>query len=157
MEWFPDAKFIHIVRDPRASYVSNMRADIKRYKVKTMIGRGFARSRRLLHIYDQYRRAAKLHSEFSGKKNYYLSRFEDIVLDSEAKIQQLCSFLGVAYSKKMLYPKVVNSSYEKSHVKPGLDAKTVDEWRKHIAPMDRKILETCLWRSMKTLGYTSIT
>ncbi|MCB0210831.1 MAG: sulfotransferase [Anaerolineae bacterium] len=145
LEWFPNAKFIHMFRDPRAIFLSQK-------KKKSNSGRVSA-SHRLLRqsepVYElymstsiiaQWLRVAQLHAYYQQRypNNYYLLRFEDLVSAPQEQLKRLCDFLGIAYTDALLDADVVNSSFVQSGKVSGFDKSVADRWRNHIKPSTNK-------------------
>ena len=85
--------------------------------------------------------------------NYYISRFEDIVSQPEKHIKQLCEFLKIDFKENMLYPSIVDSSYNDSKKKIGFDKKTLSRWKNQISPKSEVIIKLLLKNEMKEMGY----
>jgi len=143
LEWFPDSKIIHIIRDPRAVYSSMTLGEIKKISSCNRFKKYIISIKRFFYLWYQYKQAVKIHKKYRDFDNYYLSRFEDIVTQPENYIKQLCDFLDIDFKKGMLYPPVVNSSYEKSNKNLGLDTKTISRWKDYLSPnVERAITGT---------------
>lgn len=88
MEIFPDAKFIHIYRNPRSvinSIVSkgwlNFEQAVKKYKLIFTTGREFG---------------LKL-----GKERYFEVKYEDMVNDGTKVMHEVCAFLDIPMSRRL--------------------------------------------------------
>ena len=103
LDWFPDARVIHMIRDPRAVYVS----EVKRRTAipDTLPYRWLARvppamralilvqvARTWAEAVNHHRRNARRYPD-----RYRLVRFEDLVREPEQVVADLCRFLGVAF------------------------------------------------------------
>lgn len=88
---FPDAKYIHWIRDPRDSILSGHRTDdLSDFDIpypKT----GDLRERRAISWYYQY----QLMKSTPQPKNVITVRFEDFVLKQEETLERLEEFLGI--------------------------------------------------------------
>ncbi|MBI4787776.1 MAG: sulfotransferase [Chloroflexi bacterium] len=145
LEWFPDAKIVNIVRDPRATYVSQI---IKR----ETHNRGLAGSalRRVALLRDLvistgfirgWNRALGLHLKYQARypDQYRLVRYEDVVTQPETTLRELCRFLGVEFSDGMVTGQVnLNSSYTGARQASGIDTQAIDRWRAHMSPLIRQ-------------------
>ena len=91
-QWWPEARCIHVVRDPRDNHVSYRR------KHPDWTAEFFARNwRRSTH-------AGLVNRERYGETRYRLIRYEDFTRDPEAHINQLCAFLGISDDPSMRKP-----------------------------------------------------
>jgi hypothetical protein len=153
MEWFPDSKFVHIIRDPRAVYSSMVLSDIKLSSNSKKKNEFFIRLLRLFYLWRQYKRAIKIHKIHKNKNNYYISRFEDIVLNPKKYLKQLCDFLDIDFKENMMSPPVVDSSYGVYNKKTGFDKNTLTRWKTNISPKYEFIINLLLRNEMKEMGY----
>lgn len=133
---FPEAKFIHIIRDGRACAASFWRRwgrtpELTMYRWKRLV--------------DQGRRdGAKL-----GDR-YFELRYEDLTDAPEKWMQDLCAFLGIAYTPEVLasrQPQTENSGAA------GRIAKSTPKWRKQLSARCVARLEEIGGMMLETLGY----
>ncbi len=90
---FPKARFVHIVRDPRAVVLSNLKARLPtRY-----IGPTVRRWQGAVSIHRQW-------SDRLGPMRYHLVRYEDLVSEPEQTLRAVSAFLGLEFSCQMLSP-----------------------------------------------------
>lgn len=89
---FPDAKFIHLIRDPRDVLLSKRNAEWSKDKPGWY------------HIFANYIQL-KI-GEWQGKKlpkgKYLLLTYEELLNNPEISIKKACSFLGVEFEESML-------------------------------------------------------
>ena len=152
MYWFPKAKYIHLIRDPRAVYCSQLKKSLTR-KMSSKYQAYYYQAKVLFYIYNQFKHAGRLHSRCQGEGNYHLSRFEDVVGDPKPNMMSICDFLGVEMTEGMMKPNVVDSSYKKGNKEKGLDSSTLTEWTRHITPLTRQIINYLLKNEMAMFGY----
>ena len=114
LEWYPTARVIHMVRDPRAVYVSELKRRRERpdsfpyrwlVRVPILL-RAFVLAETVWAWSDAIGRHRELRRGFPDR--YRAVRFEDLVSDSPAEIKALCGFLGVPFRSGMLRQKVVS-------------------------------------------------
>jgi hypothetical protein len=164
-EWFPEARFIHTFRDPRAIYASRIvRSEAGKRGMKARLPRVSARvldpllapfevvetSRVWLDAARLHRRHARLLGE-----RYRLVRFEDLVTDPEATIRDVCEFIGIRFDARLLEETVVvGSSFEEDrHATAGFDPASVDRWRAHVHPLVSTWFRMVGRRELKRFGY----
>lgn len=157
-EWYPDGRVIHMIRDPRAVFVSELRRRNQhavtlpyRWLVRVpALMRGFI----LLEVGWAWARAVAHHRALSRRypATYRLVRFEDLVRDPEATIDGLCAFLGVDPEPAMLQQKVVSKGSRVGEA--GFDVGAADRWRATIRPSEARWLGRMLGKRIEEMGYT---
>ena len=158
LEWFPNGRVVHMLRDPRAVFVSD------RHRRRGKPRKPYSWLMRLPLLFDAvlllqttwvWAAAARRHRELRGRYpgRYLLVRFEDLVQKPEAELPRLFGFLGIELPAQPTDVKVVSRGFEWG--KAGLDAEAATRWREHIQPFAERWLEFFLGKSMRRLGYTS--
>lgn len=154
-KWFPDAKFIHLVRDPRDNFASlksgwskkySERADDLVFLRQSMLVRG-------LLTYE----FAQFNLERYGKDRYKVVRFEDLTTNPEKELQEICRFLDISYHESMLMPTVCNSAWDGNNfdglkfVKPS--PVNINKWQTRITDMEAMLIEYHFREVMDNFGY----
>jgi len=153
---FPDAKFIHLVRDPRDNVLSTIKA----------YGGGnpfFISWQWLIHnaiIEDDKKKAPD---------QYFSLLYENMVKDIEGTMKELCSFLKIPYNESMkeINRTELKDTYssnadeflknKKSMLKP-INLSNIDKWRSEMKPADIEIVERITARFAKeNYGYEMTT
>lgn len=157
LEWFPTARVIHMVRDPRGVYVSELKR--RRERPESIPYRWLVRVPVLLRAFvlaetawawsDAVRHHRALRRRFPDA--YRAVRFEDLVAEPRPELEALCAFLGVRFTSAMLRQKVVSRGANQGQ--EGFDAGAAERWRERIAPRDARVLEWLLGRRLEELGY----
>jgi hypothetical protein len=158
LEWFPTARVVHMVRDPRAVFLSEVRRRtarpesvpyrwLVRVPVLMELFVLFAVTRTWAEAVHRHRRFARRYPD-----RYRLVRFEDLVREPDAEIQELCEFLGVAFEPRMLRQKVVSRGQRLGEA--GFDAGAADRWRTSIRARDYRMLTWLLGRRIREMGYS---
>jgi Sulfotransferase family len=150
LEWFPEARIIHLVRDPRAIHMSRIKKDMHGSSIPASI----CHLKRMPFTWHQMRTSARVHALLGHRINYHLVRFEDAVSAPHETIESLCEFLGVEFDDSMLKPPVDSTAYESTR-SVGFDPVTAHRWREHIPPLVRRSLEWSLRREMESVGYSA--
>ena len=158
LQWFPNAKIIHTLRDPRAIYSS------RKKKAEDKAGQS-ARSglRRLgvifelassLHVIVNWRRVERCHKKYEAQfpERYTLLKYEDLVRQPEETLAKLCSFLNIPLTQAMLSQTVVNSSFLPDGG-VGFDAGSITRWRKHMDPLLQRWFLMWLGAKLREYGY----
>ncbi len=108
----PQAKIIHVIRDPLSIYTSRKRLE------ERILGEFRSRKRVLKEISLSLQIAAS-YSEKSDKGRYLLIRYEDLVAEPTLVMEQSAEFLGIAPHPNLLqptsahFPTYSNSSFTK--------------------------------------------
>jgi len=146
LELFPDAKFIHIVRDGRAVASSIIPLD---WGANTINGAALSWAKRM----SQY---VAVESSLGSKKIVRV-RFEDLVLDPETTLISICGFLGIDYQSQMVRGgglKVPQYTLKQhSLIGKGPDQKEVKSWEKELSPRQIEIFESIAGELLLSLGY----
>ncbi len=157
LEWFPDARVVHMIRDPRAVYVSDLRR--RRRKPRrpySWLDRipGLLPGLMLLQTTVIWRDAARRHFRYQKRypKRYTLVRFEDLVLDTEHVLPRLFEFLGVPLPADPTDVRVY--AYGFNVGEQGIDKGAVDRWRAQVGRLGSHWLRFALGAPMRRLGYT---
>jgi len=142
---YPDAKFIHIIRDGRAVYNSVKKVA---WGPKTPV------------------KAAqwwlgKLSYAFAAEKilpgRVHTVKYEDLLLQPEPTLRGICEFAGVAYTDKMTAgdDKFV-ANYTKSqheHVGKGIVSSRMDSWKRELSGSEITLFEKYSFRMLDLLDY----
>lgn len=157
-EMFPNAKFIHVVRDPRDNWASLASGWEKRYKnfndeinrlKQSMIERG----RLGLEMANRNLTAI-------GPHHYRIVRFEDLVMDSKSIMQELTEFIGMEFSDDLLKTSTLGYSWEGNNFDglkfSGPSAINVSRWRERISQEDAMLMEFHFRHVMEELGYDPV-
>lgn len=158
LNWFPEAKIIHMMRDPRGIFVSEWRRrqseaqsfpyqQLKRLPnlMKLII---------LLQTTITWREGARSCRENQRKYplNYYTQRFEDLVSSPEMQVKELCAFIGVPFQPAMLEQTVVSMGFQEKQT--GFDSGAANRWKKHITPWIDAWFRFWLREDMEHIGYS---
>jgi hypothetical protein len=157
LEWFPNARIVHMVRDPRGVYVSELRRRTGKpasfpYRQLIRIPPLFALFI-LLQVTWAWAAAAGRHRKLLARypDHYRMVRFEELVRDPEATLAGLFDFLGLDMEPAVLRQKVV--SYGVNLGSEGFDASAADRWQASISGRANRWLRVLLRGPMKALGY----
>jgi hypothetical protein len=131
---WPNAKFIHITRDPR---------DV----AKSTVPMGWASN---VYSGSEFwlapeKRWQKLKRKLNNE-SYIEVRYETLIRSTEQELTKICLFLGQQYNKDM--PNIDKVS---TYSKP--DAKLVEQWRKKQSVKEVRLVESRCREVMKSLGY----
>lgn len=148
---YPKAKFINLVRDPRAQVASMNRAIIHEFDT-------FLNAK----IWAQAHVAAR-ELILAHPKSVLTIRFEDWIEDQEGVLKQVCNFLEFPFSKQML--KIETSDEAKkiarqSQLWESNDSapirRYIDKFKSALTEEEIAIVESVTKEGMKTYGYSSL-
>lgn len=150
LEDFPQAQFIHIVRDGRDVAVSWKKAVFGPKHV-------YSAALRWLEVLE----AAHELEEKLGPAQYFELRYEDLLRDAEMTVRRICDFLGEEYSAGMLkfyrsqegYP--TDARNDANLAKP-IMAGNAEKWRRALSPRELRIFEAVAWKELEAHGYDRV-
>ncbi len=131
---WPEARFVHIVRDPRAVALST-----KPFEWGGHVYIGIAK------WIDEEREWVEL-TKTLPQDRWMEIRFEDLVTDHERVLAEVCSFFGVAFTEEM-YSYVGETDFEKP-----IPAKA-DEWRGIITDEEIRYVESRVGDLLEERGF----
>ena len=157
LEWFPEARIVHCMRDPRAIYVSELRRRAEEpasvpYQQLVHAPAALA-AFVLLQVTWAWAGAVHRHRTLSRRfpRRYRLLRFEDLVSDPETTLTDLCDFLGVGFEPRMLEQRVTSRGALVGET--GFDADASHRWRGLISERAQRTIERLLGRRLAEMGY----
>lgn len=137
-ENFPQAKFIHIVRDPRENIASIKKLHLSRswpWRVRET-------ARSLIESYD----AAIKNLGHFGEKRYLVVRYEDLTANPKEIMKKIAAFLGVDWDDSLLVPTVnsqfakANSMYKDREVTGVVRRSDSSKWRQELSLYERGVI-----------------
>jgi hypothetical protein len=146
---FPDARFVHVVRDPRAVAASLQKSPVHQSPVK----------------YGALRWAHDVGSglDFSRREQERCLevRFEALVADEPAVVSEVCRFIGIEPELAMFeasgagIDRYANRYYQEVHQHIGGDVRSdrVDAWRTSLTEAEIATVEAIAGELMLELGY----
>lgn len=148
LEWFPEAKFIVVVRD----------------------GRGVANSLRntpwgkdLESNIRTWRRSALAAKKVLADNNKaMLVRFEDLIKSPQSEIARVMEFLGADFEERQLdlgvsVPNVAGSEKDwKQEAQQDIKINKLDEWKNELSVEERSFLDTYAWDMLYSFGYANL-
>ncbi len=145
---FPHAKYVHVVRDGRDAGLSFL-------AMKRRPRFNWARPRALLSFAAQWRLEVEAARRFGAARPYLELRYEDLVGDPEAKLGEICAFLGLPFEHAMLeYHRGVDPERLLDHPKlaepPGPGR---SRWRDELEPREVEQFEGVAGDVLAASGY----
>ena len=100
--------------------------------------------------------ASKVHKKYKDNKNYFLSKFEDLINNPYDQINRICNFLNISFTEKMLHPPMIDSSYDNKYnrkISDGFDKKTLERWKNSITPSEKLFIDIITKHAGKRFNY----
>jgi len=157
LSWFPNAKFLHIVREPKDNFAA-LKAGVKNYYSKL----GENEKETLASTINR----ARLGMEYGllnilrfGNDKYKIIRFEDLVNDPYNTLTSICIFLNISFNEKLFTPLRLDrptqgNSFDKSTKFKSISNKHVDKWKDRISEKEAQIIEFYFKDVMEKYGYS---
>jgi hypothetical protein len=148
---FPDAQYLHLVRDGRDAGMSFLEMRRKpRFNV--------ARPRGIASFASQWKLEMEGARELGrrlGPERYLELRYEDLVREPEAELRRLATFLGLEFEPGMLaYHAAVDASALQDHpllAKP--PTPDTRRWQEQLSPADTQVFEAIAGATLSASGY----
>lgn len=147
--WFPDARFVHIVRDGRDVALSHMTMPYG----ESNIG----------ECAEHWNRTVGTNLKMGailGSARYMVVRYEDLVADSENTLARMCGFMGLEYFPEMLrYTEMVDDKIpdDRRWLWPEInqppDSSKVSGWKKRMSTDQRIVFEWQACNLLRELEY----
>lgn len=147
LEWFPESKVIHIMRDPRAVLSSEINRVGDRH-IKFKKGSFFYRNSLFGFVMANWFKAYYVNKKYSKekyKKNYLMVKNKDFMLRQEEVVKEMCTFIGVDYEENMLLKGKVASSFADKNLNP------LNAWKAKLPKFYQFSLNLVLGRKMRKL------
>lgn len=145
---YPDARFIHVIRDPRAVVSSLIRSNVH-------YSNAYFGAHRWLRDVSA---GMKLKQDFPD--DVLAVRYEDLVLQSESTLRTICAFLNLAFEPGMMDyhhtgPAEYNGYYAQIHsgLSRAPDRSRIDAWQRHLSPRQVAVIESISAPLMVTWDY----
>ena len=153
-EWFPNARFIHVIRNPKDVWSSVLKNWPKEKNIH------YSWNHFLQSVIElsraSYKFAIDNQKEYGNK--YKIVKYEDIVQKTKLTMEELCVFLGIKFENILLNPTILGINWQgnSSHnVKfKSVSSNHVDNWKSgQISEDDLMVIEYLLSDFMDYFGY----
>ncbi|MDZ7831108.1 MAG: sulfotransferase [Desulfobacterales bacterium] len=154
LQWWPNAKFIYVIRDPRDVYTSYKKRDIKNKRRTTSVEKfSLTWSNSFCTMQDCQSMVAT--------KNRYILRYEDLIYNPQSIMQSIAKFLDINFQPCLLSPSKGfgrvpwGGNPESGKKQKGFIYKdAARKWEHYLQPSELGRIESLLGDQMETLGYT---
>lgn len=145
-EWFPDARMIYCVRDPRANYSA-----MKEWQGKK--GMAFSIGR---YAY-QWRQSVRAAMRSESLLPTLTVRYEDLVVRAPETTGEIRRFLGIEDHPCLLRPTLGGKGYEGNSIYgrrfTGIDPSSLDQWRRVLSRTEELSICSILLQEMARFSY----
>jgi hypothetical protein len=151
-KWYPDARIVVLVRDPRAflaSYKNYYRRGVESYRERY-------NPIPVSMLWRSYLQALFEAEERPWAEAVHRVRYEDLVDDPESVVRGLCDHVGVPFDPAMLDVESSNSSFVpagETRTARGIVSSSRERWRTELTPTEIWLGERVFARERERLGY----
>ncbi|MEW5870894.1 MAG: sulfotransferase [Chloroflexota bacterium] len=146
--WWPDARCIHIVRDPRDNYISYRR------KHPDWSVEFFAAN------WTRSTGAGMRNRERFGAQRYLILRYEDLTQSPQSSLEKLTGFLQIDWDAALTQPTRAGEQWAGNSMFAdrfqGISAAPVDRWKDNLSPEDAGVIEWMAGSLLSTWGYAPL-
>lgn len=160
-ENFPDAIFLHLIRDPRASILSQKNRWKKKFNGHPDIP--FSNVIRLLINYHPYtflklwKKGFEIGENFNSFRNYKILKFEDILNNSKKVLTKLLFDINLEVEDKQFQiPRIGSSNLNNNKPLLGIDKNINDHWITKLNINEISFIESQVDEEMIKLNYNKL-
>ncbi len=149
VDLFPDARIVHILRDPRDSISSRIRYP---FSSPSVIFNTLLWKIEMIYAFDF------ASAEGAGEERYIEVRYEDLVREPERLLRRICQFIGVTYRAAMLdghrrAERVVKGEPWKAGIGEPVNRRSIGAWQQRLTPAEVGLIEAIGGRYVEESGY----
>jgi hypothetical protein len=144
-EMFPDAKFIHIIRDGRDAALSMLRRknDLKIFNIY-----------HAAKIWKRFVQEGATTGKELGSDVYFEFRFEDLLLDPEFVVHDICRFIKEPYTDSIINYNPAKDPHGKTPLLKGpIDKSNCNKWKSQMKKTHIRIFEGVAGKTLSQCGY----
>ncbi|MGM0529782.1 MAG: sulfotransferase family protein [Bacteroidota bacterium] len=153
LNWFPDLRFIYVLRNPYAHYVSavkSLRTHTRRNKGQKYEGMNLSTIRNP-YPYIGYEISRMKHSYYFMEKysrlfpsRFYILIYDDLLQDNKREMEKLSEFLGIQFDPVVLKPTLQSRLWQGNswHYSDliGIDKRPLNQWKEEISKVEIRFL-----------------
>jgi len=143
--WWPQARCIHVLRDPRDNYTSYRR------KHPDWAPEFFASN------WKRSLQTGMLNQDNFGAQHYLLLRYEDLVQSPQETIQSMLEFLEIDWDSNLTTPSRAGQPWQGNSMFSdefsGISAAPLNRWKDNLEPLDVAVIEMMTSPLLESWGY----
>ena len=147
-DWWPEARCIHILRDPRDNYVSYRR------KHPDWSPEFFASN------WNRSTQAGMENQARFGSQRYFILRYEDLARSPEETLQKLSAFLQIEWDAALFSPTRAGEQWQGNSMFAnqfqGISTLPVARWKEQLSPVEALIIELKTRQLRQAWGYEDV-
>jgi hypothetical protein len=137
LEYYPQAKFIAITRNPYAVYASWKKKD---------------KNKNIISVIKNWIEINQAIFKNNNQKNFLAIKYEDLITNPEKTIKSLCEFIDEPYSPELLDVEVLNTHSEARGTK-GFNQDSLNKWKNELNYLEKFVINILTKRLSKLCGY----
>jgi sulfotransferase family protein len=144
---YPEARFVHVVRDPRSVAAAIVRLDRATHRPTDLVDVG-------LTIRRSFEAAERNRCE-----RYLVLPYEDLVKDPEPVMRRIADFAGIDWADSLLTPTVggvgatSNSAWSSRKVTGEIEGRRLDLWRDEVGDRQAGLIAAAAGSAARRHGY----
>jgi hypothetical protein len=144
---FPEARIIHVIRDPRAVALSNKKVPWGHRDV-------FAHAR----LWNKYMKTSINYATYHAK-SYMEIKYEELVTNATPTIKRMCSFINVGWEKAMLHyykdsREFIEKNEEwKNNCNEPITNRNIEIWKNELTDAEKEEIQIKCAKWMEKKGY----
>ncbi len=144
MEMFPDAQFLHIIRDGRDCALSMLERgkDLDIHNIY-----------QAARIWKRYVDAGQAAGGVLERFQYYEFRYEDLLHTPRDVVSGICEFLGESFDESIINFRKASGSGKTPLLKKPIQAGNSGKWKSRMSRRQRKVFESVAGDTLATNGY----
>lgn len=143
---YPDAQFVHIVRDGRDAALSMLEraAEIRVFNFAACAT-----------LWKRYVDAGRSAHQILGADRYHELHYEDLLTAPNETVRKLCDYLGEEFSEKVIdFQKSKDPNNRTPLLRQGLQKENRDKWRSAMTARQIDTFEAIAGDTLEACGYT---
>lgn len=148
IDMFPDAKFIHIIRDGRDSALSMFK---RKYDFNVYNTYHAAK------YWQQYVEVGQKSGRELGSEAYFEIRYEDILTDAVSSLKRLCGFLEEEYSDALVNFRVSTEPGKTPLLQKPIQKDNIEKWRRLMTSRQVSVFEGATGGTLALNRYEIVT